>query len=262
MNHSKICNTCGTCYTEVSAPETCIICLDERQWVPLTGQSWTNPEELSRKHSVKLNRLHERLYEMEVNPMFAIGQRSLLVLSEKGNVLWDCIPLLDELTIEFIKSKGGLKAIAFSHPHFYSNMNDWAEIFDCPVYVHQNDENHIMVKGKHIRLWQGDEMDLWDGMRILCIGGHFAGSSIVHVPFLSKEGTILCGDTLFLSPSKKHFSAVYSSPNRIPLPLAEMHRIKKRLDNIPFDAFYGYQNIQNLDKEVKDILEKSFARYI
>jgi len=70
-------------------------------------------------------------------------------------VLWDCIPLLDELVIEFIKSKGGLKAIAFSHPHFYSNMHEWAETFDCPVYIHQNDEQHIMVKGERIRLWPG-----------------------------------------------------------------------------------------------------------
>jgi len=261
MNRSIICSTCGTSYSLASAPQTCIICLDERQWVPPAGQSWTKPEELSDKYSIKLNRLQERLYEMEINPMFAIGQRALLVLSEKGNVLWDCIPLLDELTIEFIKSKGGLKAIAFSHPHFYSNMSEWAEVFDCPVYIHENDEEHIMVKSEHINLWQGDKMQLWDGMRLHLIGGHFAGSSIFHVPFLSKEGAIICGDTLFLSPSKKHFSAVYSSPNRIPLPLAEMNRIKSRLDTISFDSFYGYIKTQNLHKDVKEILEISMAKY-
>jgi hypothetical protein len=262
MHHTLTCNTCGTAYPDVAAQETCIICLDERQWVPAAGQSWTTPAELHLKHSVKLNRLQERLYEIEVNPVFAIGQRALLVLSEQGNVLWDCIPLLDELTIEFIKSKGGLKAIAFSHPHFYSNMNEWADIFDCPIYIHQNDEEHIMVKGNHIQLWKGDEKDLWDGMKIICIGGHFAGSSILHVPFLSPEGAIICGDTLFLSPNKKHFSVHYSSPNRIPLPLSEVHRIKKRFDNIAFDSFYGYHNMQNLNKDVKQTLEISMARYV
>ena len=34
------------------------------------------------------------------------------------------VPLSDEPAIEFIKSKGGLKAIAFSHPHFYSDENN------------------------------------------------------------------------------------------------------------------------------------------
>jgi len=261
MEDQIICSTCGTYYPIKSAPGTCIICMDERQYVPLTGQAWTKPADLKRTHSVKLNRLKENLYEIEINPMFAIGQRALLVLSEHGNVLWDCIPLLDELIIEFIRSKGGLKAIAFSHPHFYSNMNDWAGIFDCPVYIHKYDEEHIMVKGKHTRLWEEEEMPLWDGIRLIRIGGHFAGSSILHVPALSKEGTIICGDTLFLSPSMKHFSVVYSSPNRMPLPLAEMRRVKSRFDSIPFDAFYGYHKIQNLEKDVKEILEQSMNRY-
>lgn len=113
-----------------------------------------------------------------------------------------------------------------------------------------------------MHLWSGDETSLWDGMRLINIGGHFEGSSILHVPFLSPEGSILCGDTLFLSPSKKHFSAVYSSPNRIPLPLAEIKRIKNRMDQIPFDSFYGYIKTQNLDNEVKNILENSMARYV
>lgn len=262
MNDNIICSTCGTTYPAGSSPGICIICIDERQWVPQEGQLWTKPAELHRKHSIKLNRLQSNLYELEINPMFAIGQRAMLVLSEQGNILWDCIPMLDEMTIEFIKGKGGLKAIAFSHPHFYSNMNDWAEVFECPVYIHEKDEQHIMVKGKHVSLWAGNEMQLWDGMRLINIGGHFEGSSILHVPFLSKEGSILCGDTLFLSPSKKHFSVVYSSPNRIPLPLSEMKRIKNRFDEIPFDSFYGYIKTQNLNKDVKRILEISMARYV
>ncbi|MEQ1797200.1 MAG: MBL fold metallo-hydrolase [Lacibacter sp.] len=262
MTDNILCSTCGTAYPADSAPEICITCLDERQWVPQEGQLWTSPSDLQKKYSIQLNKIKDRLYELEINPLFAIGQRAMLVLSDHGNILWDCIPLLDEMTIEFIKNKGGLKAIAFSHPHFYSNMNEWAEIFDCPLYIHKKDEQHIMVKGKHLNLWEEDEMQLWDGMRLINIGGHFEGSSILHVPFLSEEGSILCGDTLFLSPSKKHFSAVYSSPNRIPLPLAEMKRIKKRFDEIPFDSFYGYVKTQNLDKDVKRILEESMAKYI
>ncbi|MBI3138309.1 MAG: MBL fold metallo-hydrolase [Sphingobacteriales bacterium] len=262
MNNQLICSTCGTAYPAGSVPEICNICLDERQWVPREGQGWTKPAELHKKYSIKLNRLKHRLYELDINPLFAIGQRALLVLSEQGNILWDCIPLLDEMTIEFIRAKGGLRGIAFSHPHFYSNMNDWAGVFDCPIYIHKKDEQHIVATGKHLSLWTGDEMPLWDGMRLINIGGHFEGSSILHVPFLSEEGSILCGDSLFLSPSKKHFSAVYSSPNRIPLALSEMRRIKDRLDQIPFDTFYGYIKSQNLDKEVKRILELSMERYI
>ncbi|MEQ8245154.1 MBL fold metallo-hydrolase [Fulvivirga sp.] len=261
MKQQIICSTCGTYYPFTSFPDSCTICSDERQYIPDGGQLWTMPEDLHQKHSIKLNKITEHLYEFEINPTFAIGQRALLVLSERGNVLWDCIPMLDELTIEFIKSKGGLSAIGFSHPHFYSNMNDWAETFNCPIYIHENDAEHVMVKGKHVQFWKGDEVTLWEGMRLILIGGHFAGSSVLHVPFLSNQGSLICGDTLFLSPSKKHFSVVWSSPNRMPLPLSEMSRIKERFDSIPFDAFYGYIKTQNLTKDVKKVFEESMNRY-
>ena len=260
MKDQIICSTCGTYYPADAAPSICRICEDERQYLPDGGQSWTTPKDLVRKYSIHLNKLHERLYEIEINPMFAIGQRALLVLSEQGNILWDCIPMLDELTIEFIRSKGGLKAIAFSHPHYYSNMNDWAEVFNCPVYIHKNDEEHIVSKGSHICLWEGNELELWDGMKIVLIGGHFEGSSILHIPFLSKSGTILCGDTLFLSPSRKHFSVFRSYPNKIPLPSKEMNRIKMRFDEIPFDSFYGYIKSQNLQEHVKEIFADSMKK--
>lgn len=261
MKEQIICSTCGTYYPIDDVPSLCPICSDERQYIPPGGQSWTNPEDLLRRHSVKLHRIKDHLYEIEINPLFAIGQRALLVLSPEGNVLWDCIPMLDELIIEFIRSKGGLKAVAFSHPHYYSNMNEWASVFNCPVYIHEKDAAHIVQKGPHIQLWKGDEYGLWDGMKILLVGGHFEGSSILQVPFLSKDGAILCGDTIFLSPSKKHFSVLRSYPNRIPLPQNEIKRIMERMENIPFDEFYGYIKTQNLGTAVKKLFRESMNRY-
>jgi len=262
MKDQIICSTCGTYFLAATAPNLCPICAEERQYIPATGQGWTKPDDLCRDHSIKINKIKESLYEIDIIPTFAIGQRALLLLSKNGNVLWDCIPMLDEQTIDFIKSKGGLKAIAFSHPHYYSNMNDWAAIFHCPVYIHENDAEHIVHKGEHINLWKGEELELWDGIKIMLIGGHFAGSSILHVPFLSKEGSILCGDTIFLSPSKKHFSVMRSYPNRMPLPLSEIRRIKKRMESIPMDSFYGYIKTQNLDVGVKQVFEDSMERYL
>lgn len=262
MKNQIICSTCGTYFPTATAPELCPVCNEERQYIPVTGQSWTALVDLHRQHSVKINKIKHNLYEIDIIPLFAIGQRALLLVSDSGNILWDCIPMLDEVTIEFIKSKGGLKAIAFSHPHYYSNMNDWAAAFNCPVYIHENDAEHIVQKGDHINLWKGEELELWDGIKIMLIGGHFAGSSILHVPFLSKEGSIFCGDTIFLSPSKKHFSVMRSYPNRIPLPLSEIRRIKKKMESVMMDTFYGYIKTQNLDTDVRRIFEESMERYL
>jgi hypothetical protein len=263
MNDKRICTACGTQLSLNGVrPELCPICNDDRQYIPEKGQTWTDLADLSSDYSVVVKKLNDRLYELRMAPSFAIAQRALLVLTPGGNVLWDCIALLNEPTIEFIKSKGGLKAIAFSHPHYYSTMNEWAEVFDCPLYIHQSDEQWIFNRGGHVQLWSGAEKELWDGMRLINIGGHFPGSSILHIPFLSPGGTVLCGDTFAIAPSKKHISVMYSYPNRIPLPLAEMQRIKKQVIRLPFDTMYGYADAQNIYGNAKQMLESSLEKYV
>jgi glyoxylase-like metal-dependent hydrolase (beta-lactamase superfamily II) len=255
-----ICSTCGTWYSQL-VPEVCPVCSDGRQYVPEEGQLWTKPVDLHANHKIQLKALQENLTELIIHPHFAIGQRALLVASPAGNVLWDCIPLLDEATISFISSKGGLKAIAISHPHYYSNMNAWAKTFDCPIYIHEKDEAFISDKGPHVKLWSGSEKQLLEGIRIVHIGGHFPGSCILHVAFLSEGGSVLSGDTVYLSLSKKHLAIMYSYPNRIPLPQAELKQVKQRLQSISFDRLYGFFSYQNLLENVQSILQDSFKRY-
>jgi glyoxylase-like metal-dependent hydrolase (beta-lactamase superfamily II) len=106
----------------------CPICLDPRQYVPATGQAWLTLAELrsSKKHKNIFHPMdadqtsYAHLIAIRTEPQVAIGQTAYLVRTPDGNVLWDCITYLDDETIEAIKGLGGLKAIAISHPHFYS----------------------------------------------------------------------------------------------------------------------------------------------
>jgi hypothetical protein len=257
---NKICMTCGTEFPSKDQ-DVCPVCNDDRQYVPETGQAWTTREQLSGNYAVLIRQPGQRLYELKVSPSFAIGQRAFLILSPAGNLLWDCIPLLNDATIDFIKARGGLKAIAFSHPHYYSTMNHWAEVFNCPIYIHKNDAPWIMYAGSHISLWEGTEKPLWDNIRIINIGGHFPGSSILHVPAFSPQGTIFCGDTLYISRSKKHIAVMHSYPNQIPLPLSEMTRIKNQVQSIGFDAMHGAFDFQDLPANAKEIFTNSMKRY-
>ena len=126
----NICTACGTQYAPGSElPALCPICSDDRQYIPQSGQAWISNTQLDKQFTVKVTTVNDGLYELKMFPDFAIGQRCFLVVSPAGNILWDCIPLLNEAVIAFIRSKGGLKAIAFSHPHYYSTMNDWASAF-------------------------------------------------------------------------------------------------------------------------------------
>ena len=256
-NLKKICNACGTQYNPTEIRDNhCIICDDDREYVPESGQAWTTHDELLKDRSVQIKRINDNLYELTILPSFAISQRAFLILSESGNILWDCIPLLDESTVAFINSKGGLKAIALSHPHFYSNMLTWASTFNCPVYIHEKDREWA-PKSDAINLWSGGEKNLWDGIKIIHTGGHFLGACILSVPFLSEKGTVFCGDSLQVSRSKRFISIMYSYPNQIPLPFSEIERIRLLLEKYQFDTLYGAFSFQNLTSDVKNILEKS-----
>lgn len=260
MNLKPICTACGTQYLNPDDWIQCPICLDDRQYIPEQGQTWTNLVELSIKHKVATKKITESIYELKTVPGFAIGQRALLILSPGGNILWDCIALLDDATIEFIKSKGELKAIAFSHPHYYSTMNDWAKIFDCPIYIHEKDAEWIYYKTEYLKLWSGDEHELWDGITIYNVGGHFPGSCVLRLP--DSNGTLLTGDTFYLSPHLKHLAIMYSYPNRIPLPLNEIHRIKEFMEPIEFDSMFGFYDYQNIYSGAKELLNVSLGRYL
>jgi hypothetical protein len=260
-NTLKMCTECGTQYPENYTENNCIICEDERQSVPQSGQSWTTHEKLLEKHSVKIKKINDNLYEFTVNPRFSIGQRALFIISESGNIMWDCIPLLDEGVIEFIKSKGGLKSIAISHPHYYSIMKMWAETFGSNILIHEKDQEWVVNGGNSVEYWTGDTKELWDTLQLHNIGGHFDGSSIIEIPWMGEKGTILIGDTMYLSPSLRHFAVMRSYPNRIPLPLNEIRRIQGRFENIPFDTIYGFYSYQNIEKNAKEILKNSFSRY-
>lgn len=134
------------------------------------------------KNLIKQDETDGRIYSIFTVPQFAIGQRALFIQTDAGNVLWDCVSLLDYETIEFIKARGGLAAIAISHPHFYNTHLDWAHEFDCPVYLAADDQEWLnrqdLEKGR--RLFEEETKQILPGVTMIKLGGHFPGSSVLH----------------------------------------------------------------------------------
>ncbi len=93
---SFICSACGTSYPPSEKPPlNCPLCEEERQLVPEAGQSWTTPEGLAARHLNAFREYEPGIIGIGSRPQFGIGQRALLVRTPNGNVLWDCISLLD-----------------------------------------------------------------------------------------------------------------------------------------------------------------------
>ena len=111
-----------------------------------------------------------------------IGQRAILLQTAKGNVLLDLVAFLNPETIDFINSKGGLRAIVISHPHFYTTHLEWATVFNCPVYMSKDDEEWLNCKDTQgvRKLVSGvTEIEEVDGeVKMIQCGGHFDGSSV------------------------------------------------------------------------------------
>jgi hypothetical protein len=161
MMANFLCVTCGTQHAETEAlPERCLICADERQYVPAAGQRWTTLEAM-RKTLAATFRHDAGVLGIGTAPSFGIGQRALLVRTPLGNVLWDCISLIDDAMVELIQGLGGIQAIAISHPHYYTSMVEWSRRFGgITVYLHAADRQWVMRPDDCVHLLGGrDEGD-------------------------------------------------------------------------------------------------------
>jgi hypothetical protein len=260
-----ICTACGTAFSEGEEdgpPKSCPICDDERQFVPAIGQRWTTHEQLAAAYANAFRRHHPGILSIATAPHFAIGQRAFLIPSPHGNVLWDCISLLDEATVAIVRALGGLTAIAISHPHFYAAMAPWSRAFDAPVFLHEADRRWVCDKGAATVFWEGESRELQPGMTLLRCGGHFAGSTVLHWMHPAEGGLLFCGDTLQVAPDRRHISFMRSYPNLVPLSRGVVERILARLAPYPFEAIYGGFADRDIARGGKDAVRRSAARYL
>src|SRR6476619_2280216 len=260
-----ICTTCGTQYAPTPKPsDSCPICLDERQYVTPAGQSWTTLDLLARRHMNAIHELEPGLISLVTFPHFGIGQRAMFLRTPHGNVLWDCIALVDRATIEMINAMGGIKAIAISHPHYYTTMVEWSHAFGgAPIHLHAADRQWIMRPDPVLHLWDGDTMPLADGVTLVRCGGHFAGGTVLHWAAGGEgRGALLTGDIVQLIPDRTHVSFMRSYPNIIPLSAPAVARIGAMLEPFSFDVIYGAFFDRVIARAGKDAVKRSVARYI
>ena len=259
-----ICKTCGTQFSaSEQAPQHCPTCEDPRQYIGPNGQQWTTLEELQESHHNKIKEIEPGLFGIGTVPDFAIGQRGLLVQTPQGNVLWDCISLLDTPTVAAVKALGGISAIGISHPHFYSSMVEWAHTFQAPIYLHESNRQYVMRPDERIEYWDGETKQINDQVTLIRCGGHFTGSTVLHwAGGAEGRGALLTGDTITVVPDRRFVSFMYSYPNLIPLPARRVRQIVAAVEPFDFDRIYGGWWGRVVETDAKAAVEKSAERYI
>jgi hypothetical protein len=260
-----ICSGCGVQNAEsVLPPEHCRVCEDERQYVPPEGQKWTTLKELQKTHTNRLEVEAPELISLVTEPTFAIGQRALHVRTPDGNVLWDCITLVDDRSVAAIQALGGVSAIAISHPHYYASMVEWSRALgDVPIYLHAADGEWVMRPHPAIVFWHGDNHVLAPGLTLIRLGGHFPGATVLHwAGAAGGKGALLSGDVLQVGEDRKSVSFMYSYPNYIPVNLPTVRRILAAVERYPFEQIYGAWFGRNISASAREVVRFSAARYI
>ncbi|HWX67577.1 MAG TPA: MBL fold metallo-hydrolase [Rhodanobacter sp.] len=258
-----ICATCGTQFAEsVSPPTACPVCEDERQYVGWSGQIWTTHEELGVSYKLRLDE-EEGLLTMGLEPAFAINQRVLLLPTDAGNILWECLSLVTPEAVAAIKAHGGLDYIVISHPHFYASMVEWSEAFGgVPILLHEADKAWVLRSSPHIRFWSGDEHRLSETVTLICCGGHFDGSTALHWKHGPREGGALFpGDALQVAMDRRHVTLMYSYPNYIPMRPADVRHIQSRMQGYEFADLFGFSAKRNIIGGAREAVNQSFDRY-
>lgn len=260
-----ICTACGTQYPPSDAPPPhCTICEDERQFIPPRGQTWTTLPALAAGHFNGWRQHEPGIIGIGTQPQFAIGQRALLIMTPNGNVLWDCISMIDPATIALINGLGGLKAIAISHPHFYTTMSEWSRAFGgIPVHLHAADQRWIMRPDSCVKLWDGETFNLMPDVTLIRGGGHFPGGAMLHwAKGAGGRGVLCASDIATVTVDRKFFTFMRSYPNMIPLSPKQVTAIGSALEPFAFDTVYSHFFDRVIATGGKLALQVSIQRYL
>ena len=260
-----ICTGCGVQYPNADQPPAqCVICRDDRRLGVAANQTWTTQAEMRATYFNAFRRLEPGLMGIGTLPSFALGQRALLLRTAQGNILWDCISLIDRATVELINGMGGLKSIAISHPHYYSCMVEWSRAFGgIPIHLHAADKQWIMRNDPAVALWQGETKELLPGVTLICAGGHYPGGVVLHwAQGAGGKGALLSGDIVQVVQDNKSVSFMWSFPNFIPLSAPRVEGVVKSLKPYAFDRVHGAFTDRSIWSDGKGVVERSAARYL
>jgi hypothetical protein len=262
MSSEPLCVTCGTQYP---APRTgCPICEDERQYIPVSGQQWTDLDTMrAGEYTGRVEEQGDGIIGIGTQPNFAIGQRALLVKAESGNFLWDCVAYLDDDLVARITELGGITGLAISHPHYYTTMVEWAHAFDVPIYLHESDQQWIGRPDPSIELWSGPTHELAPDLTLINLGVHFAGGTVLHWRDGEQgKGALLSGDIVQVIPDRRFVGFMYSYPNLIPERPGVVRRAAEILEPYRFDAIYGAWWNAIVRSDGHQVVQRSAKRYL
>jgi glyoxylase-like metal-dependent hydrolase (beta-lactamase superfamily II) len=262
-----ICTTCGAEHPETTRPPAgCAICQDDRQWVPITGQSWVSANDLEVGRTFRVEEVEPDLFGITVFPEIGIGQRTLLLRTGAGNVLWEPSAYISADLVVAVRDLGPVVAITASHPHLAGAAVSWSHMLSVgrpepvPICWNIKDERWIQRPDAAYRLWR-DRHELMPGVVLIRAGGHFPGSAVLHWSAgADGRGVLFTGDTLGVGPGRRTVSFMRSFPNLLPLPERLVRGVLAAVEPLAYDRIYGAFSV--VDANARQVVADSAERYL
>lgn len=259
-----LCVTCGNEYPDAAAPpDRCLICDEERQYLPADGQQWTRlTADTFADRRLTVREVEPQITEFTLDPPIGIGQHALLVRTAAGNILWEPPGFIGAVLLDALREAGGVSGIVSSHPHLVGASVSLSHAFGgVPVWFNELDRRWITRPDPVHRFWS-HRAEIAPGVTLLECGGHFPGSAVLHIGSAAEgRGALLTGDTIMVGADRASVSFMRSYPNLIPLPPRLVRQIVAAVDRVSYDRIYGaFGGV--IDSDAARIVHASAKRYI
>lgn len=257
-----LCATCGVEH-DSPLPDVCAICDDDRQYLPLDGkQKWTTLADLQSGRTATAKEMEPKAYGITSDPPIAIGQRSVLIQTDEGNLFFDPLNYIDDDIVNQVRELGGIRWIVPSHPHMFGVQLEWSAAFDdATVLINAKDKEWLARTGDAIEFWEG-EYELTPELKLLETGGHFPGQTVAYWTAADGKGMLLSGDAIVPVTDRGWATFLRSYPNQIPLSEKAVRRIADTVKDLSFDRLYGNTAMRICPSGASDMVQRSADRYI
>lgn len=264
-----ICLACGAEHPDTRRPPAgCAICLDDRQYVPPQGQRWSTAGDLETGRTFTVEEMEDDLFVVTVTPEVAIGQRTFLLRTPAGNVLWEPSAYISAALVVAVQALGPVVAVTASHPHLAGAAVSWSHMLSAgqhgpvPILWNAHDRRWVSRPDPAYLFWT-DRHDIADGLSLVRAGGHFPGSAVLHWPAgANGRGVLLVGDTLMVGPGGDSVSFMRSYPNLLPLPERLVREILAALEPLTYDRIHGAFPGRTVHRNAPAVVRSSAERYL
>jgi hypothetical protein len=260
-----ICRSCGIQYAESSQPPSdCAVCRADACFEPMDPPAWTTLDAIRRTHTNLIQRLEPNLFSVRSIPSVGGGHRALLLRTERGNILWGCVTLVDEATVRAIRALGGVSAIAVSHPRHFATMIEWSHAFgSIPIHVHATGRRWLMRPDHVVRYWGGAEQELFDGATLVHVGTGVGAGTLLHWQAAAAGGgALLTGDVVQVLKHRRGVGLLSSSRDLVPRSGDGVRQLVSAIARFRFEALYDAQSDSGITRNARAIVLESSKRYL